>query len=1041
MNEFAEFVATRGDTVDLTDPAQLADAWRAWASLFDPDAVEPEPAAFVALATQHASGIETPSISRPSPLSQWRFRGTLRHYQADVLERVPVVAGEPLHIVAPPGSGKTVLGLLLAARHGRRAVVLAPTTTIRAQWVAEAEKLDGSAGAVSEDPAVIGDLTALTYQALSVLETANPLDELASEEWCAELVSGGRTEADARAWIAELRDANRSAYRAGIARRSRNLRRRLAREDPEVLATALHPNARALVDRLVAHGVETILLDECHHLLDHWALVVAYLAGRIRASGGVPLLIGLTATLPSTDDKEQYDNYSGLLGEVDYEVPTPAVVKEGNLAPYRDIVWFTEPDARELDFLKHHERELAELVRELLSGPDGIGFLVSTLQPTETRSGSATNAASSPAMRLAAAFEADFAFAEASSRMLALVAPEHPLVDLLPEAARAGPDTEQSIRVLARFALDRVLPVEARAPEWERVKRTVVDFGYTLTDRGIRRGRNAIDTVLASSTSKDDAACEIVRLELARSAGVEVKAVIVTDFAVHGNRRGGRASNSGALRLFDRVVSDTDLAALRPVLVTARHLRIAERDAAVLLPELSQRLGLGDLDAAPVDGSPGVSEVAVRGASSAAVVGAVSDLVTEGVVRIIVGTRGLLGEGWDCPAVNTLIDLTAVATSSATQQLRGRTLRLDPAWPRKVAHNWTVTTVVPPTVKITEQPDVRRMLRKHGRVWGLQREGGGVVVRGWSVALTFAQLIMLSKIEGKDRTQSVRALNSSVLDALPTRDETYREWRVGEPYADREQASATVTSRTANPFRTGIALEVVLMALIGTVGGVVGVVLPRIAPIIGSSPVVGIAVLALITGGAIVLAWPLVRQVRLSLRQWVNAPEVYRGIVMALVKTLHSSGKIAAYGHGDIAVTVVKDGDLAVSVEAGLVAGPLEHQRLIAESVRELFAPVRSPRFLLQVNRGAPPKSKNPAVALAMGIAGLFTRRDRYLQVPAVIGRRRADALAFADAWRREVGACTLHELDSPAKLALLVEARRRASDAPAPPQSRETWS
>ncbi len=63
------------------------------------------------------------------------------------------------------------------------------------------------------------------------------------------------------------------------------MRRSFSQQRPEELARVLHPNAVALIDAIVAAGVRTIVLDECHHLLDHWALVVAYLAARIRAAG------------------------------------------------------------------------------------------------------------------------------------------------------------------------------------------------------------------------------------------------------------------------------------------------------------------------------------------------------------------------------------------------------------------------------------------------------------------------------------------------------------------------------------------------------------------------------------------------------------------------------------------------------------------------------------------------------------------------------------------------------------------------------------
>ena len=59
------------------------------------------------------------------------------------------------------------------------------------------------------------------------------------------------------------------------------------------------------------------------------------------------------------------------------------------------------------------------------------------------------------------------------------------------------------------------------------------------------------------------------------------------------------------------------------------------------------------------------------------------------------GRAGLLGEGWDCPPVNVLVDMTAVAADVSVRQMRGRSLRLDPADPAKIANNWDVVCVAP----------------------------------------------------------------------------------------------------------------------------------------------------------------------------------------------------------------------------------------------------------------------------------------------------------------------------------------------------------
>src|SRR5512147_2610650 len=63
------------------------------------------------------------------------FRHPFRKYQRMVLEQVAAQQKDnKYHIVAPPGAGKTILGLELIRQFGAPAVVFAPTTTIQAQW-------------------------------------------------------------------------------------------------------------------------------------------------------------------------------------------------------------------------------------------------------------------------------------------------------------------------------------------------------------------------------------------------------------------------------------------------------------------------------------------------------------------------------------------------------------------------------------------------------------------------------------------------------------------------------------------------------------------------------------------------------------------------------------------------------------------------------------------------------------------------------------------------------------------------------------------
>src|SRR5215831_15061527 len=63
------------------------------------------------------------------------FQKTWRSYQRRVLDQLDFyLEDKRFHLVAAPGSGKTVLGLEVVWRIGCPTLVLAPTVTIRDQW-------------------------------------------------------------------------------------------------------------------------------------------------------------------------------------------------------------------------------------------------------------------------------------------------------------------------------------------------------------------------------------------------------------------------------------------------------------------------------------------------------------------------------------------------------------------------------------------------------------------------------------------------------------------------------------------------------------------------------------------------------------------------------------------------------------------------------------------------------------------------------------------------------------------------------------------
>lgn len=103
-------------------------------------------------------------------IANLNFLFNWRPYQAKVLENFSShIDDNHFHIVAPPGSGKTILGIEIIKQIGKKTLVLAPTLTIRNQWEDRLQNFfttDCNFAQVSFNIKEPSDITFSTYQAL-----------------------------------------------------------------------------------------------------------------------------------------------------------------------------------------------------------------------------------------------------------------------------------------------------------------------------------------------------------------------------------------------------------------------------------------------------------------------------------------------------------------------------------------------------------------------------------------------------------------------------------------------------------------------------------------------------------------------------------------------------------------------------------------------------------------------------------------------------------------------------------------------------------
>lgn len=753
----------------------------------------------------------------PEPfLALLQFDKPFRKSQQDVLDAVSRWLGEgqrQLHIVAPPGSGKTILGLELIRRLARPALVLAPNTAIQGQWIDKCRAFLPADVPVeriaTHDVEGSAPVVSLTYQSLTTAGSDDEfLVEAALQQWRVELTEAGKwSDDEAASRTTRMRDANPDDYKREVSSRKSRVRRQML-VDPEFdLTRLLHPNARALVDRLVAARMGTVILDECHHLTGFWALVVADLVGRLDG----PVIIGLTATPPIDRADAELSRYLDLVGDIDFQVPTPAVVKEGNLAPYQDLVYLTEPLPKEQEFIASQHELFAHLVRSLMAlrdGERGPGAVhppaqagISFLQWLDLRVNQRRAPAdihqppekpSSPPSWASFA-RANPGFAEAGARLLHVH--QQPLAPDIPLPSEAMVTLAEWAFVLEDYAL-HCLKLSTREDDHKRyqdIARATRALGLLLTESGFRQHTAPVDRVLALSASKIHALVDILAVE-SKALGPTLRALVLTDYeqtsptAIREVEGILDAEAGGAFAVIRALCEHPETDPLDPVLVTGSSV-VCDADLADRFLARARAWLESNAIAVAIDSQPleGLKLHAIKGAGPAwttrTYVRLVTALFEEGLTRCLVGTRALLGEGWDAVSINTLVDLTAVTAFMTTNQLRGRSLRIDPRTPRKVADNWDVVCVAPTFEKGFN--DYQRFMRKHLGFHGLCDDGQ--IASGVShvhPALTRTDPSRIGSLVG--------AINGEMLQRPLQRERVYEAWKVGQPYRGVEVATVEV---------------------------------------------------------------------------------------------------------------------------------------------------------------------------------------------------------------------------------------------------------
>ena len=862
------------------------------------------------------------------------FRKTWRVYQARLLQRLEgYLADGRLHVVAAPGSGKTVFGLEVIRRLDSPTLVLAPTITIRDQWVDRLlEHFLGSAERpewVSTDLRKPGLLTVSTYQALHAIcagELEQEREEAEEEDKQAQgnSSSGADTDAkDASGRIAVL---------------------------PKALAEA---------------EFGAVVVDEAHHLRSEWWRTLTFVVEKLDK----PKIVALTATPPYDVSPLEWQRYEQLCGPVDAEVSVPELVQQGDLCAHQDYVYFSVPAEKEQRVLTDFRIAVDGFVQRLKAN---VAF--------RSAVGAHPWITAAPAHVEEILEQPEYA----SSLVIYLHAtkaevPSEVLHTLgLPNKSIPALELEWLEILLSECLYRDADNYRGNEAQLKAIRHELLEMGAIERRRVKLRNPSDHLKLLTTSSTKLKSVEEIVRFE-AGALGEQLRCVVLTDF-IRGNEMPQAAGETtvfedlGVVPLFE-TLRRAKLPGVR-LGVLSGSLVIVPRSAEDAVDAAAKEIGLRrqDVTLEPLGHDCGYLKVVLNGENRQGAVRLVTAVFEKGGITLLVGTKSLLGEGWDAPCINTLVLASFVGSYMLSNQMRGRSIRVDCAKPGKTANIWHVVCVEPGGFGPGE--DYELLVRRCRAFAGVSAMGP--TIENGTARLGFGQPpFSREQIAGINEQTRARALDRGGLRRLW--DEALQSGSSKE-MMEGLQAPEEILPR-------GFVLSNTILALLTQAWFVFLLVFGELMRASGRARGDFWMYVAVAGGIAAVVSLPwavaaLWRFIRHGTPEWSM-----QRIGQAVAEALEYEGSIERRADG---YRVLSNRNQDGSVFCWLGGGVGKEQAIFLRTLRDALGPIDNPRYLLARQR----------------IWRLF--REDYFAVPEILARKKEFAEVFAKKWRRAVGAVEL---------------------------------
>lgn len=896
---------------------------------------------------------------------QIKFKYPWRKYQQRVLDALDAhMDDNHLHVIAPPGSGKTVLGLEAMLRIGHPTLIVAPTLAIRNQWIQRFCDLflqqDLVPEWISKDIKSPNLITVVTYQGLH--SACN----------------------DTKAIQLDFEDET----------------------DKKLKVKSNFLLLHEVVGKLKKAGIETFILDESHHLKKEWWQTLSRLKEALK-----PKIIGLTATPPYDVSPLEWHRYITLNGAVDIEISVPELMLEGDLCPHQDYIYFTtttEEERRQILKRRDRVRQVYDELKDSVSLQQVIAHHPMIVDPL---------AQAYYIFENIDFYAACLIFLQANK---VVISPEHwQLLGLIEEGKaikvepskqpilQLPPLEEKWLEIILQYVLFEEKGYfdqyhkKVREDWLDKLKRVGV------VDRKTVRFSNSafIDKKISSSITKLDAIGEIVEMEYS-ALKHSLRQVILTDYVhkeyvVSATKNELALKQIGVIPIFERL-RRANQQSIKLGVLTGTIVIIPEQSYARLQQAILKN-GSDTLKFIPLPYDRRYLICHVDDRSRDQMVYLITLLLQYGEIEVLIGTKALLGEGWDAPVINSLILATVVGAFVSSNQMRGRAIRTTSLDPAKTSNIWHLACVDPSVDNGGADVDLlKRRFRnfvgiaeteEHKIQNGIERLGLFETVMSSEAVAVFNNLSLA-------RAQHRDTLKARWAEALPYGTTLVEELKI--PYYEPQLFNGFKTAQIEKTIRN-------MVAALGTSAMLFAEMSAKIFNTLGRTLGVNAhyGLLAFFGVGTVFFANRSITTYRYYVRYRDVSKDIYH-IGNALVQTL-CKNKIFTTAPHEFKVLTFSDQEGYVYCH--LEGGTTYEKSTFVQMIQEIVDPICTPRYIIIR------KSKLLKVI----------RQNDYHAVPELIAKKAALAKDFLSFWELHVGKAELIFTKSIRGYKFLIGARVKA--------------